>query len=139
NENTLSHVVGLSQIPLGCVFPCSDGDPGLADVHFGISLASTGQFGIFQSGTPVPGPSVGGTWGTYVAGDRFRVHVTSNHDGTATVSYGRLTAPCTPGQPCAETVFFTNVTTPATYPLRVDASFRELGDTINDVRVVRIQ
>ncbi len=139
NENNRSHVVGFSQIPGGCAFPCSDADPGLADISFGISLAATGQFGIFESGTPVPGPGPGGVWGTYNAGDRFRVTLHSNSDGTASVAYSQITGPCSPGVPCPETTFHTNAGSPATYPLRVDASFREQNDTILDVRIVRIQ
>jgi len=61
---------------------------------------------------------------TYDAGERFRIYVADNHDGTATISFSRLDSTCTPGVPCSETVFYTHpAATP--YPLRVDASFRE--------------
>src|SRR5262249_49157236 len=134
NENTLAHVVGLSLVSSD-----TDADATLNDIHFGISLAQSGQFGIFESGTPVPGPDVGGTWGTYVAGDRFRVTLRDNGDGTAVVAYARLTGPCTPGRPCALTVFYTHVGAPASYPLRVDASFQDQGAKVTDVRIVRIK
>ena len=83
------------------------------------------------------GPAVG-TFGPYNAGDKFRVKLKDNFDGTATVSFARLVGPCVDGAPCNEAVFFTSPN-PATYPVRVDAMFREQGGTITDARIVRIR
>jgi len=139
-ETDKSHVAGLSQIPAACPFPCTDSDPSLTDIHFGISLNKDGHFYIIEGGALVPGPDVNGSFGTYNAGERYRVSLKQSSNGslTATVTYSRLTSPCVPGNPCPETPIFTHVGL-GSYPLRVDASFREQGATLSDVRVVRIQ
>jgi hypothetical protein len=72
-------------------------------------------------------------------GERFRVSVRDNSDGTASVTYVRITGTCVPGTPCNENVILTRSGGPAHYPLRVDTAFRELNATLADVRVVRIQ
>ena len=140
NETDKSHVAGLSEISGACPFPCTDGDPSLTDIHFGISLNKDGRFYVIEGGSLFNGPDLNGSFGTYNAGERFRVSLKQSSDGsaTATVTYSRLTAPCVPGNACAQTPFFTHVGL-GTYPLRVDASFREQGGTLSDVRVVRIQ
>jgi len=138
-ESTLTHVVGLSSVPLGCLFPCSDGDPGIGDIGFAISLNVDGNFYIIESGTIVPGPQVNTSWGTYAAGDRFRVTVRDHSDGTADVIYSQLIGPCVPGNFCPDVPFYTHVSGPAHYPLRVDTSFREQGATLTNVTLVRIQ
>jgi hypothetical protein len=141
NETDKSHVVGLSQIGGGCPFPCTDGDPSLTDIHFGISLNKDGQLYVIEGGALVPGPDVNGSFGTYNAGERYRVSLQQSSDGTATatVTYSRINSPaCVPGNPCPETVFFTHAGL-GNYPLRVDASFREQGATLSDVRVVLIK
>ena len=137
-ETNLSHVAGFSRIPSGCAFPCPDADPGLTDIHFGISLNRDGLFYVIEGGTLVIGPGMNGSFGSYAAGERFRVTLLDNADGTATVNYSRLTGVCTPGIPCPEAIFHTH-TGLATYPLRVEASFRETAATLADVRVVRIR
>jgi hypothetical protein len=132
-ENDLGHMVGLSQIPANCAPPCADGDATPADISFTIQLNGSGGVSILESGAVV------GSFGNYNAGDRFRVTVRANPDGTTgTVEYSRLAAPCPPGAPCAVTVLLTS-STPATYPLRVDASFRHDTAKVTDVRIVRIQ
>ena len=55
------------------------------------------------------------------------------------VTYSKLTGPCNPGTPCSQDVFYTHMGAAATYPLRVDASFREVHATLTNVTIVRIQ
>jgi hypothetical protein len=96
---------------------------------------------IFESGAAQPGPiptGNGPSFGTYAAGDRFRVHATDDFDGTATITYARVTGPCTDGAPCAETVLYTSPNK-AAYPLRVDSSFKQMGGTLANVRLARIR
>src|SRR5262249_28515088 len=140
-ETTLSHVVGLSQVRADCTDPaaCPDTVAGLADIQFALSLARTGEYGIFESGVPIPGPQPNGTCGNYSAGERFRITLHDNYDGTAAVTYSKLTAPCIPGAPCAEEPILERKGPAALYPLRVDASFREQGAIVTDVRIVRVQ
>lgn len=139
-ESSLSHVAGLSQIPAGCLFPCADTDAGLTDISFGISLNRDGRYYVLENGSLVPGPDINTSFGIYAAGDRFRVSVKQSADGsnTATITYSRLTGSCIAGMPCPESVFFTHAG-PASYPMRVDASFRETAAKLTDVRVVRIR
>jgi hypothetical protein len=139
SESTLSHVLGLSSVPIGCLFPCSDGDPSLADINFAISLNVDGNFYVIESGTIVPGPQVNNSWGTYAAGDRFRVTLKDHSDGTADVIYSQLIGPCIPGNACPDVPFYTHLGGPARFPMRVDTSFREQGATLSNVTLVRIQ
>jgi hypothetical protein len=66
------------------------------------------------------------------------VIVKDKHNGTAEISYAHITASCTDGMLCPMDVFYTSPTA-ATYPLRVDSSFREQGGTLGDVKLVRIR
>jgi hypothetical protein len=102
------------------------------EMDFGLLLMDTGEVIALENGLSV------GTFGSYAAGDKFRLKVRDNFDTTATVSYARLTGPCVDGSPCNETVFHTSVN-PIAYPVRVDAMFREQGGTITDARIVRIR
>jgi len=134
-----SHVVGLSEIPGGCPPPCTDSDPSLADINFGISLNGDGRFYIIEGGALVTGPDLNGSYGTYTVGERFRVSLTqSDSPDTATVIYSRLTGSCIPGHHCPETTIFTHLGL-GRYPLRVDTSFREKDASVSNVSVVRIQ
>ena len=117
----------------------SDGDPSLNDINFAISLNRDGRFYVIEGGIIIPGGQPNNSFGTYAAGERFRVSLTDNSDGTASVSYSRIVGACVPGAPCTETVFFTRPGNATQYPLRVDASFREQGSALVDVRLVRIQ
>ena len=131
-ETNMSHVCGLSQL-LG-----PDADPSLVDVGFGIKLDSDHRYYVFEANTKITGPGVNGSFGAYSVGERFRVTVTDNADGTAAITYSRIVGPCVPGMPCSETVFHGSTRNPATYPFRVDASLRDEGATLTDVRIVRI-
>jgi hypothetical protein len=138
-ETNLTHLLGLSAIPAGCPLPCADTDPSQNDVGFGIVLNLDGRFYVVESGTLVAGPGPQGSFGTYTAGERFRVSLSVRPDGSAKVAYGRIIGACTPGAPCNETVFHFSTATPPHYPFCVDAAFREINATLTDVRVVRIQ
>ena len=133
SENNRSHVIGFSEIAAGCVDPCADTDPGITDINFAISLNLDGNVYVLESGAVIA------SFGAYTAGERFRVTLTDKFDSRGTITYSRIIGSCTPGTPCPETVLFTHTSGPATYPLRVDASFRESGATLTDVRLVRIQ
>jgi hypothetical protein len=147
-ENDKSHVIGLSEIPDPnvCAPPCTDTDRSLTDINFAISLNVDHRVYVFESGVQVTGPEFNGSFGTYDPNDpndpnpRFRVSLRQSADGTKTaiVTYSRLTAACIPGNPCLEDVFWTSDGL-ATYPLRVDTSFREANATLTNVTVVRIQ
>lgn len=126
-ENDMSHVIGLSA-DVG-----TDNDPTAADVAFGIRLGGNGKVVVFEDGAVV-----GTSLGFYDPGDRFRVQLQDNLDGTATVTYVKLNAACTPGTVCNTSVLATSAKT-ATYPLRVDASLRDAGATLKNVTLVRIQ
>ena len=144
-ENNLSHILGLSEVsvpPLGCLFnACDDTDPSFVDIRYGISLNKDGFFYLIENGQFVQnGPGFNGSWGQYLAGDRFRVNVKDNSDTnqTATISYSRIVGSCSISGPCPEVVFYTSQIGPGHYPLRVDTSFREQGATLSDIRIVRI-
>jgi hypothetical protein len=102
------------------------------DMDFGLLLLDTGEILALENGLSV------GNFGLYVAGDKFRLKVRDNFDGTGSVSYARIIGPCVDGSPCNEAVFHTSAN-PITYPVRVDAMFREQGGTITDARIVRIR
>jgi len=139
-----SHVAGLQVVPPGCTKPadCPDMDQDFTDISFAISLNANNKYYIFESGNPVMGNfDATGAWGVYSMNQRFRVTVTDNHNGTYDVAYSFIDPmnPCFPGQPCNVQNITTTLGVPATYPLRVDTSFRELGATLNNVTIVRIQ
>ena len=146
-ENNLSHVVGFAEVPDSCLFPCTDSDPGFADIDFALSLNSDGRVYVLEPTAPggiVPGPDINSSFGTYMAGERFRVRVKDNLDGTGTVSYTRIVGACVPGNPCNETVLFSHavpppIGSPADYTLRVAAAFREFNGTLANVNFVRIK
>ena len=134
----------------------SEGDAGDTDttpggVSFAIDLFKDGCVYIFEQGTQVNGTietcTVPHAFGGYTADEVFRVRVTDNLDGTgkfapmgghATVTYTRLLASCTDGKPCPDDLIWTSQTV-AQYPLRVDSSFKEVGGTLTNVRIVRIR
>jgi hypothetical protein len=133
SDTTHTRVVGLSHGD-------TDSDSDFATIDYGISLFKEGCFYVFEGGTQVNGTvetcSAPHAFGGYAADDAFRVSVKENLDGTATISYAKVTGLCTLELECPP--FHTSVI-PASYPLRVDASFREIGGQISNVIVVRIR
>jgi hypothetical protein len=102
------------------------------DIGFGLLLMDTAEIIALENGLSV------GTFGLYTAGEKFRLKLTDNLDGTATVSYSRLIGSCTDGKPCNETVFHTSANA-ITYPVRVDAMFREQNGTVTQARIAYIR
>ncbi len=133
SDTTHTRVVGLS---IGDTDSSSD----VTTIGYGISLFKEGCYYVFEGGTQVNGAietcSAPHAFGGYAADDAFRVAVKDNFDGTATISYAKITAACTLELECPP--FHTSVI-PATYPLRVDTSLRELNGQIANVIVVRIR
>ncbi len=116
-------------------------DATFGTIGFGLDLFNDANVYIFESGAAQPGPiptGNGPSFGTYASGDRFRVHATDDFDGTATITYAKVTGPCSDGAPCAETVFYTSPNK-AAYPLHVDSSFKQMGGTLTNVRLARIR
>jgi hypothetical protein len=135
-QEGVSHVIGLRE---SCANPvdCPDTDYGLTGIGFAISLNNDNNVYVIEGGTPLV---VQGPFGNpYTPGARFRVRATDNHDGTATISYSRLIGACFEGTLCAENVFYTHVGPSPSYPLRVDATFREVDATLDNVTLVRIK
>jgi hypothetical protein len=135
-ETGTSHVIGVRE---SCkdISQCPDTDPSLADIGFAISLNADGQVYALES-TGTPTPVVMGGFGPYAANERFRVHLTDNHDGTATITYNRVVGTCTPHIACNETQMAQHVGANPKYPFRIDASFREQGAIVVNPTVMRI-
>jgi hypothetical protein len=97
---------------------------------FAIDVYSDSHIYLFESGDKLSmGANPDTSYGPYAAGDRFRVYVTDNFNGTATIRYSRIRG-------SVETTFPPSST--GNYPFRVDSSFGNLGATLTDVRIVRI-
>jgi hypothetical protein len=142
-ENDGGHLLSLRTSLDGMGQPCYvatncvDTDPGFDDLGILLVLYHDG---IVYMNASQPAPAVLGTFGPYLPLERFRVRATDKHDGTAELSFSRLTdpSPCVPGTVCAEDVFYTHPT-PIAYPLRVDTSLRVQSTSIANVNVVRIK
>jgi hypothetical protein len=112
---------------------CPDDEPGISTVGFAIDLNSDGMVYVLEPDATAPdGIAVDGPFGSYTVGERYRVRIKHNVDGTATISYHRLLGGV------EQTAFATTTSTPS-YPLRVDTTFREQGAKISDVTIVRIK
>jgi hypothetical protein len=125
-ETNSARVAGLSS------GPPPPGGISFFDVGFGILLTETGEMFVVENGPAVS------SFGAYAAGEKFRVRLQDRFDGSATVIYTRVIGPCVDGSPCLEAKFHTSTNT-ATYPVRVDAMFREQGGTVTEARIVRIR
>jgi hypothetical protein len=128
-----SHVLGVST---GAI----DTTPNLTDINFAVSLNNNNNVYILEDGAEDPSEVIG-PFGQYQPVDRFRIRIKDNNDGTATISAWRLKDPaaCMPGMSCLEDHIATYTKSSLSYPLRINASFREDGATIKNVTVVRIQ
>jgi hypothetical protein len=122
-----------------------DTDPGTGDIDYGLDLFKDGCVYVFEKGAPVtPDPqdptaptcTVMKAFLAYAPGERFRVSVTDNFDGTATVSYAKVTAAC---QAHVECMPFHTSHVHKPYPFRVDTSFHDDNATLGDVVIVRIR
>jgi hypothetical protein len=119
-----------------------DTNPDAASIGFAIDLFKDGRLYIFEKGAKVAGPDTDpghmNSFGPYQGGEKYRINVRDNFDGSAKISYTRVTASCAVGNLCPEQVLYTS-TASASYPIRVDTSFHDQGATLADVRVVRIR
>ncbi len=110
-----------------------DGDGSLGDITYAISLTATGQINIAENGTPLapnPAAPTALSWGTYTAGDRFRVAVSLQADGSARASYSHNGVVL----PTA-----TRSMLRAPYPFRVDTSLKDQGASVTNVGLVRLR
>jgi hypothetical protein len=118
----------------------SDTDSGFTKIDYGLDLFKDGCVYIFEKGVQVPGTvetcSVPHAFTSYSGGEKFRVSVSDNFDGTATISYAMVTAICEAEVECPS--FYTS-TVKAQYPLRVDTSFHDDGAIIDNAAIVRIR
>ena len=123
-----------------------DHDTNFTGVGFGLDFFRDGCVYIYENGVPrtppAPVPTTGcvlpaNAWGNYNFGARFRIAFKDNFDGTATISYAELPAPCTPGSECPAITFFTSGVHGA-YPLHVDAGFEDQNGSLFDVRLTYI-
>jgi len=130
-ETNTGHRLSLRS---SCAEPinCQDMDASEVDLGFIINLGGDGLVYTQDLGSPESGP-----FGSYSAGERYRIRARDNHNGYAVVSYSRVIGACSPGTECVEDVFNTSATLLA-YPLRVDASLRQQNSTLANVTIVRI-
>jgi hypothetical protein len=135
-ETNTSKLIGFSAISQGCN-QCTDSDTTPADITFSVNLANDGNMYVLHGTTLVPGGGVNGSFTPYAPGDRFRITVTDQNDGTFIVLYSKLALPCTPGSLCNLTNLLTD-TVHGTYPIRIDTALRDLGASLTDVRLVWI-
>jgi hypothetical protein len=126
-ENDKSHVIGVKTIIGG-----PDIDPSPADIAFALSLNYDGFVYVLENGASYISPPIE----QYVPQQRFRIKITDNNDGTASISYWRLNGPCAVGTICNETQIATQTQPSPAYPLRISTSFREPGATLKDVTIV---
>lgn len=94
-----------------CGLGNGDAGQGYVDIEFGIRLKANGGIAVYESGT-----QRGSGFGTYTAGDLFRVQLEGG-----VVSYRKNGI-----------VFYTSAVAPS-FPLRVDTSLLTDGATISDV------
>jgi hypothetical protein len=119
-----------------------DTNPDAASIGFAFDLFKDGHIYLFEKGTKIAGPDTDpghqNSFGVYQTGEKYRINVRDNFDGTAKITYSRVTASCSVGNLCPDQLLYTS-TSPAPYPIRVDSSFHDQGATLSDVRVVRIR
>jgi hypothetical protein len=119
-----------------------DNNPNYQNIAAAIDLFKDGYLYLFENGAkvhgPVDDPAHLYAFRQYHTGERYRITVRDNFDGTAKVVYSFIAASCLDGHPCADEPFYTS-TFSAHYPLRVDSSFHEHGATLKNARIVRIR
>jgi hypothetical protein len=115
-----------------------DLDPTLDGIGFAVRLGALGNISIIENGVLVPGPDPGGTFGTYADGDRIRIVLKDNLNGTASVAYYLIGSSCSAGPLCDGTLLRSDAG-PAPYPFRVDASIATPGAVLTRVEMVHIK
>lgn len=131
-EDATAHALMMRTSP--CEDPHLCGDPDTsANFGIGIDLAGDSQIYGVENGT-FPGP-----FGAYVVGDRYRVKISDNHDGKATISIAHVTGVCQAGTTnCTEDPPLWQSAVTVAYPIRIDASIRDENATLTNVTVMRI-
>jgi hypothetical protein len=128
-EDYKSHVLGIK----------TDNGTGtadnLSDIAFALSLNNDGHVYVLENGATY----VSSSFGEYDAGDRFRVKIKDNNNGTASISYWKLNGPCADGTVCNETQLAVQTEPSPSYPLLVRAQFREPDATLANVTMVYIR
>jgi hypothetical protein len=128
-EDDRSHVLGIK----------TDNGTGtatdLSDIAFALSLNNDGHVYVLENGATY----VSSSFGEYDPGQRFRVKIKDNNDGTASISYWRLNGPCAVGTECSETQLATQTEPSPSYPLLIRAQFREPDATLANVTMVYIR
>ena len=129
SDNTKQYAVGFSGTPAN--------HETLQDFVYALGLNADGTLVVYEGGGFQPA----GTVGTYMATDRFRVHVVEKTDGsnTATLSVTKLNGSCTDGTICGETPIATLTGSSPAYPFQVDVSLVDPGAILTNVTMVRIQ
>jgi len=127
-ERNTRRIIGLA------IGTAPNPSPGVSNIDFAIDLRADGTLRVLEAGL------VRFNLASYAAGQVFRIKVTDNHNGQATISYSRVIGSCVPGAACADQVFYTHTgPAPAAYPLHVDAALVDQGATLANVRMVRIR
>lgn len=135
-EPGVSHVLGL-RTSCDKIANCPDSDGTLADIGFAISLNSDNKVYVLEDGAKT---IIGPIGNPYTPGERFRIHVVDHHGGTADISYWRGSESCIAGTFCNETPMYSHpIGTGPSYPLRVDATFREATASLKNVTIMRIK
>jgi len=107
----------------------------LQDVPFALVLNQDSTLAIHQFGVPVAE-----NLGSYTPGQRFRVKVTQNDDGSDTATLSAAQLDCPPQSTCVETKQLgPSSTTSPHYKLWVDASLMDQGPILGSVTMVSIQ
>jgi hypothetical protein len=110
-----------------------DNDGTLTDMTFAIGLTTLGQVVVSEGGNlvlPDPANPANVSWGTYAAGDTFRVAISLQPDGSAAGVYSHNGV-------LLPTAGHTSRT--ALYPFRVDVSLKDQGASVGQVGLVRIR
>lgn len=126
-ELDVSHVIGV-RASCPDISLCPDEDATLGDIPLALSLNFDGPVYVLVNGEAVA------QFDPYELGERFRIYVTDHHDDTADISFSRS---CEPNLPCP--AFYTHpLGAGFSYPLRVDATFREPNASLANVTIMRI-
>jgi hypothetical protein len=129
NETDKTHVVSVA------TDAGPDTDYTLADIGYSISLNADGFVYVVEDGANF----VSAALGSYEIGQRFRVKIRDNGDGTAKISYVKIKGECKDAMICTEEQMDEQHGPSPSYPLRIKAMFREPDATLLNVTVVSIQ
>lgn len=133
-EPGVTHVIGVRTSSCDKAANCPDNDETLGDIPLSINLNSDGKTNVVENGAVVFSDT------PYQMGEKFRIYVVDRHDGTADITYKRYTGTCTPGALCNDSQIYERPKgTGPSYPLRVDATFREGPASLKNVTIMRLK